>query len=133
MRCGMMSKKRHKLWRWKALDAVTDRRLDGECGRRDTATVTKMVERLAPWDVAIYIDGAASAGADVSAKKTPRRHELSAGRTDYGNYAPLQRFTRGGSLTRYPVSTVSKLFFTQRGSAMRWRTATGSLLMGKPP
>jgi IS1 family transposase len=42
-----------------ALDAVTDRRLDGECGRRDTATVTKTVERLAPWNVAIYIDGAA--------------------------------------------------------------------------
>jgi V8-like Glu-specific endopeptidase len=35
--------------------------------------------------------------------------------TDYGNYAPFQRFTWGGGLTQYPVSTLGKLFFTQRG------------------
>jgi hypothetical protein len=35
--------------------------------------------------------------------------------TDFGNYAPFQRFTWGGSLTQYHVSTLGKLFFTQRG------------------
>jgi IS1 family transposase len=38
----MMSKKRHKLWLWKALDAGTGQLLDWQCGRRDNATLTKM-------------------------------------------------------------------------------------------
>ena len=49
-----MSKKRHKLWLWKALDAITGRLLDWECGRRDKATFMKMIGRLAQGDVAIY-------------------------------------------------------------------------------
>jgi V8-like Glu-specific endopeptidase len=35
---------------------------------------------------------------------------------DFNNYAPFQRFTwRQSDTTAYPVSTVGKLFFTQRG------------------
>jgi len=47
-------KKRHTLWLWKALDAGTGRLLDWECGRRDNATLTTMIDRLAQWDVTIY-------------------------------------------------------------------------------
>src|SRR5262249_8138481 len=43
-----------KLWIWKALDRETGQRLDWECGRRDKATLQKMVDRLAPWDVTMY-------------------------------------------------------------------------------
>jgi insertion element IS1 protein InsB len=49
-----VKKKRQKLWIWKALDQETGRPLDWECGRRDQATVKKMVDRLASWDVNIY-------------------------------------------------------------------------------
>jgi insertion element IS1 protein InsB len=51
---ALYQKKRHKLWIWKALDAVTGRLLDWECGRRDKATLQKIVERLAHWEVTIY-------------------------------------------------------------------------------
>ena len=34
--------------------ASLDQLLDGECGRRDTATVQKLVDRLAPWEVKVY-------------------------------------------------------------------------------
>ncbi len=46
--------KRHKLWIWKALDRDTGQLLDWECGRRDKATLKKMVDRLAQWDVHLY-------------------------------------------------------------------------------
>jgi insertion element IS1 protein InsB len=46
--------KRHKLWIWKALDRDTGQLLDWECGRRDKATLKKMVDRLAQWDVQLY-------------------------------------------------------------------------------
>lgn len=36
---------------WKARDRDTGPLLDGECGRRDAATLKKMVDRLAQWDV----------------------------------------------------------------------------------
>jgi insertion element IS1 protein InsB len=49
-----LKKKRHKLWRWNALDAGTGRLLDWACGRRDKATLMKMIGRLAQWDVTIY-------------------------------------------------------------------------------
>jgi V8-like Glu-specific endopeptidase len=35
--------------------------------------------------------------------------------TDFGNYAPFQRWTWDGNYLQYPVSTVGKLFFTQNG------------------
>ena len=49
-----LKKKRHKLWIWKALDRDTGQLLDWECGRRDKKTLTKMVDRLAQWDVTMY-------------------------------------------------------------------------------
>lgn len=35
--------------------------------------------------------------------------------TDYGNYAPFQRWNQFGKYTTFPISTVGKLFFTQNG------------------
>jgi insertion element IS1 protein InsB len=49
-----VKKKCQKLWIWKALDQETGQLLDWECGRRDKATLKKMVDRLAQWDVKIY-------------------------------------------------------------------------------
>ena len=46
--------KRRKLWIWKALDRATGQLLDWECGRRDQATLKKLVDRLAAWDVTFY-------------------------------------------------------------------------------
>jgi insertion element IS1 protein InsB len=46
-----LKKKRCKLWIWKALDRDTGQLLAWECGRRDKATLKKMVDRLAKWDV----------------------------------------------------------------------------------
>jgi insertion element IS1 protein InsB len=45
---------RRKLWIWKALDRDTGQLLDWECGRRDNATLKKLVDRLVPWDVQVY-------------------------------------------------------------------------------
>lgn len=36
--------------------------------------------------------------------------------TDFGNYAPFQRWTWDGNYRQYPVSTVGKLFFVQNGN-----------------
>jgi insertion element IS1 protein InsB len=49
-----LQKKRQKLWIWKALDRDTGQLLDWECGRRDKATLKKLVDRLAQWDVKLY-------------------------------------------------------------------------------
>jgi insertion element IS1 protein InsB len=49
-----VQKKRQKLWIWKALDQETGQLLDWECGRRDKATLKKLVGRLAQWDVKVY-------------------------------------------------------------------------------
>jgi len=49
-----LKKKRQKLWIWKALDRDTGQLLDWECGRRDKATLQKLVDRLAQWDVKVY-------------------------------------------------------------------------------
>lgn len=49
-----LKQKRRKLWIWKALDRDPGQRLDWECGRRDKATLKKMVKRLAQWDVKLY-------------------------------------------------------------------------------
>jgi IS1 family transposase/transposase-like protein len=45
---------RRTLWIWKALDRATGPLLDWECGRRDQATLKKLVNRLLPWDVTVY-------------------------------------------------------------------------------
>jgi insertion element IS1 protein InsB len=49
-----LKKKRHKLWIWQALDRDKGQLLDWECGRRDKATLKKMVDRLVQWDVKMY-------------------------------------------------------------------------------
>lgn len=49
-----LKQKRRKLWIWKALDRDTGQLLDWECGRRDKATLKKLVDRLLPWDVKVY-------------------------------------------------------------------------------
>jgi insertion element IS1 protein InsB len=49
-----VKKKRQKLWLWKALDRDSGQLLDWECGRRDKATLKKMVDRLVQWDVKVY-------------------------------------------------------------------------------
>ena len=49
-----LKKKRQKLWIWKALDHESGQLLDWACGRRDKATLKKLVDRLAPWEVKRY-------------------------------------------------------------------------------
>ena|SRR5262245_56051414 len=49
-----LKQQRRKLWLWKALDHNTGQLLDWECGRREKATVQKLVDRLAQWDVKVY-------------------------------------------------------------------------------
>jgi insertion element IS1 protein InsB len=49
-----VKKKRQKLWIWKALDRDSGQLLDWECGHRNQATLKKMVDRLAQWDVKLY-------------------------------------------------------------------------------
>ena len=47
-------KKRQKLWIWKARDRATGQLLDWGCGRRDQATLNRLVDRLNHWDVTFY-------------------------------------------------------------------------------
>jgi insertion element IS1 protein InsB len=49
-----LKQRRRKLWIWKALDRDTGQLLDWECGRRDKATLKKLVDRLLPGDVKVY-------------------------------------------------------------------------------
>jgi insertion element IS1 protein InsB len=49
-----LKRKRRQRWIWKALDRDTGQLLDWECGRRDQATLKKLVDRLLPWDVKVY-------------------------------------------------------------------------------
>jgi insertion element IS1 protein InsB len=51
---ALPQKKRHNLWIWKALDRDTGHLLDWECGHRNAATLKKLVDRLAPWNVTFY-------------------------------------------------------------------------------
>jgi insertion element IS1 protein InsB len=49
-----LKKKRHTRWLWKALDRDMGQRLDSESGRRDKATVQKLIDRLPQGDVKLY-------------------------------------------------------------------------------
>jgi insertion element IS1 protein InsB len=51
---ALCEKKRGKLWIWKALDCTTGQLLDWECGRRDQATLKRLVDRLSQWNVTMY-------------------------------------------------------------------------------
>jgi insertion element IS1 protein InsB len=57
--------KRRKLWIWKALARETGQLLDWACGRRDKATLKKMVDRLAKWHVKMYCTDTWAAYASV--------------------------------------------------------------------
>jgi insertion element IS1 protein InsB len=46
-----LKKTRQKRWIWNALDRDPGQLLDWACGRRDKATLKKLVDRLAPGDV----------------------------------------------------------------------------------
>jgi insertion element IS1 protein InsB len=76
---ALPQKKRHKLWIWKALDRDTGHLLDWECGRRDAATLKKLVDRLAQWDVTFYCTDYWPVYAAVI---PPERLRMSKARTD---------------------------------------------------
>jgi insertion element IS1 protein InsB len=67
---ALSPKKRRKLWIWKALDRHTGQLLDWECGRREVATLKRLIDRLAQWDVTCYCtDHWQSYGAVIPAEK----------------------------------------------------------------
>ena len=49
-----LGSKKNKLWIWKAYRRETGELIDWECGARDKATLTKLLERLSPWDAELY-------------------------------------------------------------------------------
>src|SRR3954453_8824330 len=51
---ALPKKKSDKLWVWKARDRATGRLVDWELGRRDAATLERMLERLERWGVRLY-------------------------------------------------------------------------------
>src|SRR5689334_17785723 len=51
---ALPKKKSNKLWVWKARDRATGRLIDWELGRRDAATLERMLERLKRWRVRLY-------------------------------------------------------------------------------
>ena len=48
-------KKKNKLWIWLAFDGSGQRLIDWECGNRDAATLNRLLERLKPWSVTLYL------------------------------------------------------------------------------
>src|SRR4029079_12201152 len=57
-----LKKKANKLWVWKARDRATGRVVDWECGRRDAATLERLLDRVERWGARLYCpdDGAAT-------------------------------------------------------------------------
>lgn len=49
-----LGSRKNKLWIWKAYRRETGELIDWECGNRDKATLTKLVERLSSWKVELY-------------------------------------------------------------------------------
>ena len=47
-------KKASKLWIWKARDRASGRVVDRECGDRDAATLSRLLERVERWGVRLY-------------------------------------------------------------------------------
>src|SRR3954453_10278454 len=47
-------KKADKLWVWKARDRASGRVVDWECGRRDAATLSRLLERVERWSPRLY-------------------------------------------------------------------------------
>ena len=51
MKCALYKVKKNKLWIWKAYRRETGELIDWECGGRDKATLSKLMERLSRWQV----------------------------------------------------------------------------------
>ena len=49
-----LKKKACKLWVWKARDRASGRVVDWECGGRDAATLTRLLERVERWKPRLY-------------------------------------------------------------------------------
>src|SRR3954469_17775617 len=49
-----LKKKADKLWVWKARDRATGRVVDWECGGRDAATLSRLLERVERWNPRLY-------------------------------------------------------------------------------
>src|SRR4051812_43041460 len=49
-----LKKKTNKLWVWKARDRATGRVVDWECGGRDAATLSRLLERVERWNPRLY-------------------------------------------------------------------------------
>ena len=52
---ALHSKKRQKVWIWKALDHDTGRLIDWECGPRNSYTLNKLLVRLEERRVIVYL------------------------------------------------------------------------------
>ena len=46
--------KKNKFWIWKAYRRETGELVDWECGARDKATLSKLIERLSKWEVELF-------------------------------------------------------------------------------
>src|SRR4051795_12921592 len=51
---ALSKKKTDKLWVWKARDRATGRVVDWECGRRDAATLSRLLGRVERWNPRLY-------------------------------------------------------------------------------
>src|SRR3954469_14780757 len=51
---ALPKKKADKLWVWKARDRASGRVVDWECGRRDAATLSRLLERVERWSPRLY-------------------------------------------------------------------------------
>src|SRR3954462_5055954 len=51
---ALSKKKTDKLWVWKARDRATGRVVDWECGGRDAATLSRLLERVERWNPRLY-------------------------------------------------------------------------------
>jgi insertion element IS1 protein InsB len=51
---ALSKKKSNKLWVWKARDRATGRVVDWECGGRDAATLSRLLERVERWNPRLY-------------------------------------------------------------------------------
>src|SRR3954447_17697131 len=51
---ALSKKKANKLWVWKARDRASGRVVDWECGGRDAATLSRLLERVERWNPRLY-------------------------------------------------------------------------------
>src|SRR4051812_49883550 len=68
---ALPKKKSNKLWVWKARDRATGRLIDWELGRRDAATLERMLERLKRWRGRLYCADGLEAYAELVPQGRP--------------------------------------------------------------